>query len=116
MDDDSLLELLRRIDRLFSSDNPTVTDLIEQALVASMVTDDDGLNYGPVEMMYHELVRLRTDINQLRGEISNNRTGSYWSDSTSHDPYSDPTRNYPMGYRWNEFQQAVIKTTTGTGT
>lgn len=115
-EDNHLLEHLRRIDRLFSNDNPIVKDLLEQALVASIITDDtDEIDeYGPLQVMYHELLRLRIDITNLRGEMGNHKTGSYWSDSTSQ--YSDPTRNYPVGYHWNEFQQAVIKTTTGTGT
>ena len=81
MADDSLLEHLRRIDRLFSSDNPTVTDLIEQSIVVNLVTDDTDQNdtdqsYRPLEIMYHELVSLREDIDHLRFNLSGR--GTYW--------------------------------------
>ena len=119
-EDNHLLEHLRRIDSLFSNDNPIVKDLLEQAVVASIITDDtdETDQYGPLQVMYHELLRLRIDITNLRGEMGNHKTGSYWSDSSSQysGHYADPVRNYPAGWDWNALTGNVIKTTTGTGT
>lgn len=117
MDDNTILKKLSAIDKLLSSNNPTVKDLIDQAMIASAIVEEESYeDVGTLQMMYQELIRLRNQVHELQNDQKYHQTGSYWSDSTTGwtgSSYSDPTRNYPLGYVWNA---ALGKVTSITGT
>lgn len=126
-DDNETVELLRKLDRLITSESATVTDLLEQAVVASEIADEPWETWrdaGPLERMYREITVLMSTVNRLQAEISSQRRSSYenvtWTDNSSttdmRTPWIDPLRNYPYGYQWDPNSKKAIKITSGTGT
>ena len=120
------LELLMKLDRLISSDDPTVIDALKSALVLVEVADEnkDKDNDGPFMRMYSKIADLQYQIDFLKGKIagmgeSNPYQGVTWTNTTStaDNYWNDPTRNYPPGYVWDANSNKVVsvKTTTGTG-
>jgi hypothetical protein len=111
---------LRSLDKLIISDNATVRDLLEQAMVAASITSDPDEEHklGPLEVMYHEIQLLKSQLADMP------RTSGYWINSPTTDntagwygnPYQDPLRNYPDGYAWDDYSKCVIRTTNRTGT
>jgi hypothetical protein len=105
-------EVLSQIDELLLSENESVRELLQQAMVLQVLSrdDDDGKLQdkiiGPFQKMMHALQnaedRIESLEHQLRIQDRNNvTTGGYWSDSTG--------GSYPTiggGPIW--------KTTTGT--
>jgi hypothetical protein len=120
-DDKETVALLRKLDRLVTSKSATVSDLLEQAIVASEIADepfDHWHDVGPLEIMYSELTILMSTVNRLQTEISGMRQSSYenvtWTNTNT--TWTDPLRNYPHGYQWDPISKTPIKITTGTGT
>jgi hypothetical protein len=118
------LELLMKLDKLVSSDDPTVQDALKSALVLVEVSDEIKDNDGPFMRMYSKIADLQYQIDFLKGKInsmgeSNPYQGVTWTNtnSTADNYWNDPTRNYPAGYVWDANSNKVvsIKTTTGTG-
>jgi hypothetical protein len=118
------LELLMKLDKLVSSDDPTVQDALKSALVLVEVSNEDKDNDGPFMRMYSKMADLQYQIDFLKGKMagmggSNPYQGVTWTNtnSTSDNYWNDPTRNYPAGYVWDQNLNKVvsIKTTTGTG-
>jgi hypothetical protein len=118
------LELLMKLDKLVSSDDPTVQDALKSALVLVEVSDEIKDNYGPFMRMYSKIADLQYQIDFLKGKVanmgeSNPYQGVTWTNtnSTADNYWNDPTRNYPAGYVWDANSNKVvsIKTTTGTG-
>jgi hypothetical protein len=118
------LELLMKLDKLVSSDDPTVQDALKSALVLVEVSNEDKDNDGPFMRMYSKMADLQYQIDFLKGKItgmgeSNPYQGVTWTNtnSTADNYWNDPTRNYPAGYVWDANLNKVvsIKTTTGTG-
>ena len=87
-------ELLSQIDELLLSENESVRELLQQAMVMQVLSkddDDDKLRdkiIGPFQKMMHALQNAEDRINNLEMQISRNQdrnnvtTGGYWSDST----------------------------------
>lgn len=121
---------LRSLDRLLISNNSTVRDLLEQAIVVAGIVDESEEKYldlGPLELMFNELQLLRTEMNMLLqnktavgfGE-SNPYQNVTWADSTNssnwyNNPFTDPLRHYPQGYAWDDYAKKVVKVTSGSG-
>lgn len=112
---------LRSLDRIMISLNPTVRDLLEQAMVAAAVSEDEETyhNIGPLETMYHEVRLLRSQM------VSQPSIGGYWQQSNTAvdntadwygNPYLNPLRNYPAGHAWDDHTKTVYKTSSGAGT
>ena len=88
-------EVLSQIDELLLSENESVRELIQQAMVLQVLSkDDDGDKLrdkviGPFQKMMHALQNAEDRINNLEMQISRNQdrnnvtTGGYWSDNTS---------------------------------
>jgi hypothetical protein len=118
------IELLMKLDRLVSSNDPTVMDALKSALVLVEVSEETKDNDGPFMRMYSKMADLQYQIDFLKGKIagmgeSNPYQGVTWTNtnSTADNYWNDPTRNYPAGYLWDANSNRVvpIKTTTGTG-
>lgn len=65
--DDKFLEILKLLDELLASENPTVKDLISQAiLVQTMENPNREHEYvmGPFQQMFQEVRQLRADLNR----------------------------------------------------
>lgn len=65
--DDKFLEVLKLLDELLASENPTVKDLISQAvLVQTMENPNREHEYvmGPFQQMFNEIRQLRADLNR----------------------------------------------------
>lgn len=118
--DQDTLTLLRKFDRMITSNNTTVADLIEQAVVASEIADERLYDIGPLELMYTELRETKSQVETLTLLIKSYSTYGMgeqnpyqnitWSDNTSGwtgSPQMDPTRNYPPGYVWNPLMGKV---------
>ena len=120
----TILKSLRKLDRLITSNNTTVQDLLDQAYVAAEIADDDSeiwTDIGPLERMYSELQVMSKAILQLQSEINLKRDNSYenvtWTQShTGTDQWIEPLRNYPSGYTWDPISRSAIKISRGTGT
>jgi len=103
------LELLMKLDRLISSNDPTVIDALKSALVLVEVADEIKDNDGPLMRMYSKIADLQHQIDIMKNSQagfseSNPYQNVTWSDNTSGwtgGQWSDPTRNYPSGYVWN---------------
>ena len=85
------IELLRKLDRLLTSDNPTVMDALKQALVLSDVaaeeSDDSELDNGPLVTMYEELRRVKIELQYMRAKDQQPLGGDYrWTNTTGYDP------------------------------
>ena len=113
------LELLMKLDRLLCSDNPTVIDALNSALVLVEVSDEIKDNDGPFMRMYSRIADLQHQIDMLKsrgvgmGE-SNPYQNVTWTDNTTGwtgSQWADPTRNYPPGYVWNQTLGKVVSTT-----
>lgn len=66
--DPKFLEVLKLLDELLASENPTVKDLISQAiLVQTMENPNRTQEYvvGPFQTMFNEIRSLRADLNRL---------------------------------------------------
>jgi len=78
-------ELLRDIDQVLLSNDPTVKDALKQAVVLSKVAEQINIR-GPLEKMFWELQELRRELDQLKTEVSfgnmNRDRGAYWSPKT----------------------------------
>jgi hypothetical protein len=120
------IDLLMKLDRLVSSDDPTVMDALKSALVLAEVSEEtkDKDNDGPFMRMYSKISDLQYQIDFLKGKIagmgeSNPYQNVTWTNtnSTADNYWNDPTRNYTAGYVWDAYSNRVvpIKTTTGTG-
>lgn len=89
------MEALRRLDRLITSSNATVKDLLDQALVAADIsdeTDEEMSDNGPLVTMAMTVMSLQKEMRQWQshrgagiGE-SNPYQGVTWSDSTGWNP------------------------------
>ena len=122
------LELLMKLDRLVTSDDPTVHDALKSALVLVEVSEEIKDNDGPFMRMYSRIADLQHQIDMLLDMLQSSRSGMgesnpyqnvTWADNTTGwtgSQWADPTRNYPHGYQWDHLTKSVIKTTTGTGT
>lgn len=74
------LQYLRELDRILVSSDPTVRDAFKQAIVLSMVAEQDSVFTGPLEKMFWELTELRRDVESLK--MAGARGSTYWTDST----------------------------------
>jgi hypothetical protein len=87
-------EVLSQLDELLLSENESVRELLQQAMVMQVLSkDDDGDKLrdkviGPFQKMMHALQNAEDRINNLEMQIGRNQdrnnvtTGGYWSDST----------------------------------
>lgn len=86
-------EVLSQLDELLLSENESVRELLQQAMVMQALskdTDDDKLRdkiIGPFQKMMHAIQyaedRIESLEHQMRPQDRNNvTTGGYWSDST----------------------------------
>ena len=78
-------ELLRDIDQVLLSNDPTVKDALKQAVVLSKVAEQINIR-GPLEKMFWDLQEMRRELDQLKTEVSfgnmNRDRGAYWSPKT----------------------------------
>ena len=95
-------EVLSQIDELLLSENESVRELLQQAMVLQVLskdTDDDKLRdkiIGPFQKMMHALQAaedriesLELQLSQVRNQYGNNvTTGGYWTNTTTNNiPY-----------------------------
>lgn len=90
---------LKKLDALFTSDNETVKDLIDQAIVVQAMIDPDGkaeAKFGPFQKlvfqmnnMANQIDRLNHDLMLLQQRIQSNHTG-YWPNTIGY-PQTQPT-------------------------
>jgi hypothetical protein len=115
------IERLRTLDKMILCKNETVTDLLEQAIVASEIVNESEekfLDIGPLELMYTEIKSMRAQIESLTKSSYDIGEGNpyqnvTWVDTTSGwsgSPHMDPTRNYPPGHVWNPLLERVVST------
>lgn len=88
------LESLRKLDRLITSNNATVADLLEQAMVAAEISNDTDsdmlIDNGPLVTMALTLMNLQKQMLTLMAQQnsagigeSNPYHGVTWTDTTS---------------------------------
>ncbi len=121
------LNLLRKLDRLITSDSVTVTDLLEQAMVAAEISDEDAdiLFEGPLSSMYNKLLNMQHQLDYLiasrnsgMGE-SNPYQNITWTSDKTYPMWKDGTGSLGeslSNITWNPISQMTNKTTNGTGT
>lgn len=93
------VEYLKKLDSLFTSDNETVKDLIDQAIVVQAMIDPDGkaeAKFGPFQKlvfqmnnMANQIERLNHDLILLQQRIQSNHAG-YWPNTIGY-PQTQPT-------------------------
>jgi hypothetical protein len=94
--DPKFLDVIRALDELLVSENPTVRELIQQAILVQTMENperDNGKNIptGPFEQMFHQMQLLRAEVNALK------HGSSYWHQTTYSSPYTN-TYNTPGAY------------------
>jgi hypothetical protein len=117
------LDLLMKLDRLVTSEDPTVMDALKSALVLVEMAEDPPADTGPLMRMHRKLIDMQYQIDFLNGKLAglaqtNPYQGVTWTDNTTGWPvnqWSDPTRNYPHGYKWDDISKSVIEVTSDTG-
>ena len=90
---------LKKLDALFTSENETVKDLIDQAIVVQAMIDPDGkaeAKFGPFQKlvfqmnnMANQIERLNHDLILLQQRIQSNHAG-YWPNTIGY-PQTQPT-------------------------
>ena len=68
--DPKFLEVLKLLDELLASENPTVRELIDQAILVQTMENPNRereFHMGPFQQMFHEVQQLRQDINRISG-------------------------------------------------
>lgn len=83
--DPKFLDVIRALDELLVSENPTVRDLMQQAILVQTMENPERGNpkntpTGPFESMFHQMQLLRAEVNALKHTNS-----SYWANSPSYD-------------------------------
>jgi len=66
--DPKFLEVLKLLDELLASENPTVRELIDQAILVQTMENPNRereFHMGPFQQMFHEVQSLRADLNRL---------------------------------------------------
>ena len=102
------------MDKLFNHESATVKDLIDQAIVAAEIVNEESAD-GPLEQMFLELIDLRRAVEQMTYDINLNRSGDYWRDSGSiRTVWTNTTKT--QGYVYDPITQTPIKVSSGTGT
>jgi len=66
--DTNVLDLLKGLDAVLVSRDPTVIDAFTQALVLSKIAEPNGL-HGPLQKMYYELCSIRRELDQLKWDM-----------------------------------------------
>ena len=116
------LILLRKLDRLLTSNSVTVADLLEQAMVAAEITDEDAdiLFEGPLSSMYNKLMYIQNQLDLL---MASRNSGMGESNPYQNITWTDRTysMNNSLGeslsnITWNPITHMANKTTNGTGT
>lgn len=93
--DPKFLDVIRALDELLVSENPTVRELMQQAILVQTMENPERGNpantpTGPFESMFHQMQLLRAEVNALK------HGSSYWSTNTTFDPI--PYGGYSPGY------------------
>lgn len=66
--DPKFLEVLKLLDELLASENPTVRELIDQAILVQTMENPNRereFHVGPFQQMFNEIQSLRHDVNRL---------------------------------------------------
>jgi hypothetical protein len=66
--DTNVLDLLKGLDAVLVSRDPTVIDAFTQALVLSKIAEPNGL-HGPLQKMYFELCSIRRELDKLKWDM-----------------------------------------------
>lgn len=84
------VKMLKKLDRVLMSNDPTVIDALKQAMVLTEVSDHHDPFYiypvGPLESMYSRIENLSNKLDMMMvnryqtGTYTSNNTGSYWSE------------------------------------
>ncbi len=107
------VDYLRKLDALFTSDNETVKDLIDQAITVQGIVDPDkkaAAHFGPFQKLLFQLQHMNTTISRLERDISALQRsmplggGGYWPNTNpptvwtgpATSPYLSPGTSYTM--------------------
>ena len=84
------VKMLKKLDRVLMSNDPTVIDALKQAMVLTEVSDQHDPFYvypvGPLESLHNKLEHISNKLDMLMsnryqtGTYTSNNTGSYWSE------------------------------------
>lgn len=90
MESNPFVKMLKKLDRVLMSNDPTVVDALKQAMVLTEISDQHDPFYiypvGPLESLHSRVENLSNKLNILitnryqTGTYTSNNTGSYWSE------------------------------------
>lgn len=81
--------MLHKLDRILLSNNATVNELLEQAIVAGHIADDADENViGPLTAMYHELQTMKLIVSNMNSTTGQRQYGYGLGESN---PYQNIT-------------------------
>ena len=101
------VEYLKKLDALFTSENETVKDLIEQAIMVQAMIDPDRkaeAKFGPFQKLVFQMNNMANQIDRLSHDLM-----VLQRNQTNHAGYWPNTIGYP------QTQPAVWTNGTGTG-
>ncbi len=101
------VEYLRKLDALFTSDNETVKDLIDQAITVQGIVDPDkkaAAHFGPFQKLIFQLQNMNTTIARLERDIATIQRsmplggvgGGYWPNTHPTTVWTSPA-TVPLG-------------------
>jgi len=94
MASEPFVKMLKKLDRVLMSNDPTVIDAIKQAMVLTEVTDQHDPMYiypvGPLESMYSRIENLSNKIDIMIQNSYRTATGTYYSTNTTGSYWSEP--------------------------
>lgn len=83
------VKMLKKLDRVLMSNDPTVIDALKQAMVLTEVSDQHDPFYiypvGPLESLHSRVENLSNKLEMMvnryqTGTYTSNNTGAYWSE------------------------------------
>ena len=105
--DPKFLEVLRLLDELLASENPTVRELIDQAILVQTMENPNRereFHTGPFQQMFHEVQQLRQDINRISGHQTYysypntvNTSGQSWTGGVGAGPMVSSPSTFTIG-------------------
>ena len=111
MASEPFVKMLKKLDRVLMSNDPTVIDALKQAMVLTEVSDHHDPFYiypvGPLESMYSRIENLSNKLDIMMKNSYQTATGTYYSTNTTGSYWSEP--GYGAAGSYNHVGKISVK-------
>ena len=94
MASEHFVKMLKKLDRVLMSNDPTVIDALKQAMVLTEISDDHDPHYiypvGPLESLHNKLEHISNKLDMLMANRYQTGTGTYYTTNTTGSYWSEP--------------------------